>query len=114
MENDRNVFERIYEIVKLVPEGKVTTYGQVALLAGNKRWSRVVGYALHVNPDNSVIPCHRVVNRYGEPSTAFAFGGKNEQIEMLEKEGVEFIDGRVDMERFLWIPEPEQYKKLRR
>jgi len=44
------VFEKIYEVVKTIPRGKVTTYGQVALLAGNPRWSRVVGYALHKNP----------------------------------------------------------------
>ena len=115
MNNERmNTFERIYEIVKQVPKGKVATYGQVALLAGNKRWSRVVGYALHVNPDNSIIPCHRVVNRYGEPSSAFAFGGRNRQIELLESEGVEFTDGHVDMERFLWIPDPGIYRELRK
>ena len=97
-----NSFERIYEVVKRIPYGKVATYGQVALLAGNPRWSRVVGYALHVNPDPDSIPCFRVVNRFGEPSSAFAFGGKNMQILLLEGEGVTFTDGRVDMERFQW------------
>ncbi|MCR5206917.1 MAG: MGMT family protein [Eubacterium sp.] len=97
-----NSFERIYEVVKKIPCGKVATYGQVALLAGNPRWSRVVGYALHVNPDPDSIPCHRVVNRYGEVSEAFAFGGGNMQVALLEGEGVEFIDGRVNMERHLW------------
>ena len=97
-----NTFERIYEIVRLIPAGKVATYGQIAMLAGNPRMSRVVGYALHVNPDPESIPCFRVVNRFGEPSEAFAFGGKNMQVALLEKEGVEFIDGRVDMERFRW------------
>ena len=101
-EGSGNSYERIYHVVKQIPKGKVATYGQVARLAGNKKWSRVVGYALHVNPDNSEIPCHRVVNRFGEPSKAFAFGGANRQIELLEAEGVEFIDGRVDLERFLW------------
>jgi len=57
-----NTFEKIYEVVKSIPEGKVATYGQVALLAGNPRWARVVGYALHVNPEPGIIPCHRVVN----------------------------------------------------
>lgn len=97
-----NTFDRIYEVVKQIPYGKVATYGQVALLAGNPRWSRVVGYALHVNPDPDTIPCFRVVNRFGEPSAAFAFGGKNMQIMMLEAEGVEFVDGRVDMQKFQW------------
>jgi len=98
----KNSYEKIYEVVKSIPEGKVATYGQVARLAGNPKWSRVVGYALHVNPEPGVIPCHRVVNSKGEPSSAFAFGGENRQIELLEKEGVTFTDGHVDMERFRW------------
>ena len=61
-----------------------------------------MGYALHVNPDPDNIPCYRVVNRLGEPSKAFAFGGENRQIALLEAEGVEFVDGRVDMERYQW------------
>ena len=98
----KNSFERIYEVVKKIPRGKVATYGLVAALAGNPRWSRVVGYALHVNPEPGVIPCHRVVNRLGEPSTAFVFGGVNEQILLLEAEGVTFTGGRVDLSRYLW------------
>ena len=101
----QNTFERIYEVVKKIPYGKVATYGQVALLAGNPHWSRVVGYALHVNPDPDSIPCFRVVNRFGEPSGAFAFGGKNTQILLLESEGIELIDGRVDLKKYLWKPE---------
>ena len=72
-----NTFERIYEQVKLIPKGKVATYGQIALLAGNPRWSRVVGYALHANPDPDSIPCHRVVTKEGRLSPSFAFGGEN-------------------------------------
>lgn len=63
-----NAFDRIYAVVRRIPRGRVATYGQVALLAGNPRWSRVVGYALHVNPDPEGIPCFRVVNRLGETS----------------------------------------------
>ena len=98
----QNSFEKIYGVVRRIPSGKVATYGLVAALAGNPRWSRVVGFALHVNPEPSVIPCHRVVNRLGEPSSAFAFGGINRQILLLEEEGVAFIDGRVDLSRYLW------------
>ena len=98
----KNTFELIYDVVKRIPCGKVATYGQVALLAGNPRWSRVVGYALHVNPDPQHIPCFRVVNRLGEPSAAFAFGGINEQILLLEAEGVEFTEGRVDLRKYRW------------
>ncbi len=98
----KNSFERIYDAVKRIPRGRVATYGQIAMLAGNPRWSRVVGYALHVNPDPAHIPCYRVVNRLGEPSAAFAFGGINEQILLLQEDGVEFIDGRVDLSKYLW------------
>ena len=98
----KNSFEQIYDVVRKIPRGKVATYGQIALLAGNPRWSRVVGYALHVNPEPLVIPCHRVLNRFGEPSSAFAFGGINEQILLLEEEGVTFKDGKVDLEKYLW------------
>lgn len=98
----KNSFELIYDVVRRIPRGKVATYGQVAMLAGNPRWSRVVGYALHVNPDPAHIPCYRVVNRLGEPSRAFAFGGINEQILLLQEDGVEFIDGKVDLSKYLW------------
>ena len=57
----------------------------------------MVGYALHVNPEPDTIPCHRVVTKDGQVSKAFAFGGLNKQIELLEKEGVKFKDGKVDM-----------------
>ncbi len=98
-----NTFDKIYEVVKRIPRGKGATYGQVAMLAGNPRWSQVVGYALHVNPDNSQIPCHRVVNRFGETAKAFVFGGEDVQRRMLISEGVTFTaEGRVNMKDCLW------------
>ena len=99
---EKNVFERIYEQVRRSPRGKVATYGWIAAMAGNPRWARVVGYALHVNPDPQTIPCHRVVNRLGEVSDAFAFGGGNRQRELLEQEGIVFDEnGRIDLEKYL-------------
>ncbi len=96
-----NVFERIYSVVMKIPEGRVATYGQVALFAGNPRWARVVGYALHNNPAPGIIPCHRVVNREGKVATAFAFGGGETQRTLLEKEGIIFEpDGRIDLKKF--------------
>ena len=96
-----NTFEKIYEVVKSIPEGKVATYGQVALLAGNPRWARVVGYALHVNPEPGTIPCHRVVNREGKVAPGFAFGGERVQRQLLESEGIVFEpDGRIDLEKY--------------
>lgn len=100
---EKNSFERIYDVVRQIPRGYVASYGQVAKLAGNPRWARVVGYALHVNPDPDYIPCYRVVTKDGNVSKAFAFGGENEQIRLLKEDGVEFIDGHVDMERYQWF-----------
>ena len=96
-----NTFEKIYEVVSNIPKGKVATYGQVALLAGNPRWARVVGYALHVNPAPGVIPCHRVVNRKGKVAPGFAFGGEDIQRQLLEAEGIVFEpDGRIDLKKY--------------
>ena len=97
-----NTFEKIYAVVRRIPKGKVATYGQIATLAGNPHWSRVVGYALHSNPDPEGIPCFRVVNRFGELSSAFAFGGINRQQELLESEGTEVRDNKVDLKIYLW------------
>lgn len=99
------VFEKIYEVVCNIPKGKVATYGQVALLAGNPHWARVVGYALHVNPAFGVIPCHRVVNREGKTAESFAFGGSDIQRQMLENEGIVFEeDGHIDLKKYQWKP----------
>ena len=97
------MFSKIYDVVRSIPKGCVATYGTVALLAGNPRWARVVGYALHVNPAPGVIPCHRVVNKEGRVSPAFAFGGENMQIAMLRQEGVAVNDdGYVMLSDFQW------------
>jgi len=98
----KNSYEKIYDVVKQIPRGTVATYGQVAALAGNKRWARVVGYALHVNPDPEGIPCYRVVNREGRLSDAFAFGGVNQQKFLLEADGIEVVDNYVDLEIYQW------------
>ncbi len=93
-----NTFEEIYRVVRHIPRGYVMTYGGVAAAAGNPRMARTVGWALHVNPEPGVIPCHRVVNREGRLAPAFAFGGEEVQRVLLEKEGVPFLpDGRVDL-----------------
>lgn len=99
---EKNTYEKIYDVVRRIPRGAVATYGQVAALAGNRRWARVVGYALHVNPNPDEIPCYRVVTKEGNVSPAFAFGGGNRQRELLEADGVEFEDGHVIMEKYRW------------
>ena len=97
-----NPTKRIYEVVKKIPKGKVATYGQVAELAGDKRMARAVGNALHKNPDPDNIPCFRVVNAKGELAGEFAFGGAGEQAKLLEADGIEVADGRVDLEKYQW------------
>ena len=92
--------EKIYVAVRQIPRGKVASYSQIAALVGNCNLCRYVGNALHKNPSNSVTPCHRVVNAKGYCSGSFAFGGSLLQQQKLEAEGIEFIDGHVDMKRF--------------
>ena len=92
--------KRIYEAVKKIPYGRVATYGKVAEMAGNPRMCRAVGNALHKNPDPDNIPCYRVVNSKGELAEAFVFGGRNMQEVYLKEEGVEVVDGRVDLSKY--------------
>ncbi len=93
-------FNRVYEFVKQVPKGKVTTNGGVARAIGAPRASRQVGWALHCNPQPGVIPCHRVVFRDGSLTDGFAFGGRDVQKAMLLNEGVAFIEEyKVDMQK---------------
>jgi O-6-methylguanine DNA methyltransferase len=93
--------ERVYEFLKTVPGGKVTTYGQIAVFLGNRNLSRAVGNILHSNPDPTHIPCHRVVNAKGQVAANFAFGGAAAQRALLEEEGVVFeANGCVDLEKY--------------
>ena len=92
--------KRIYEAVKLIPRGHVATYGQVAELAGDKKMARAVGNALHRNPDPEAIPCYRVVNSKGELAGEFAFGGAGAQAKLLEADGIQVIDGKVDLQKY--------------
>ena len=94
-----NFFERVYEEVKKIPEGKVMTYGQIASKIGT-RDARRVGHALHANKEGSGVPCHRVVNKDGRLAPSYAFGGYHEQRNRLITEGVKFIDElHVDLTR---------------
>ena len=93
-------FEEVYELLKTIPFGKVTTYGDIAKALGRPRSSRIVGYALHVNPDPKNIPCYKVVNREGKLTPAFAFGGEDAQRAMLEGEGIVVKNGMVDLQKY--------------
>ena len=99
--------DKVFEVVRQVPYGKVTTYGQVAALMGRPQSGRYVGFALRNNPtpvaDGGDIPCHRVLFKDGSLCKGFAFGGPDVQREMLEAEGVTFLDDtHVDLEEHLW------------
>ena len=108
-------FERVYAYLQKVPRGKVVTYGQIARALGAPRMARQVGYALHVNPEPGVIPCHRIVNREGRLAPAFAFGGSDVQAALLAGEGVETADGYVvDLDSRLWDGVPEAEKTVSR
>ena len=87
--------DKVYEFVKNIPQGKVATYGQIALHLGNRNFARVVGNILHSNPDPEHIPCYRVVNSQGQLSRSYAFGGIEAQRRLLESEGVVFKNSQV-------------------
>lgn len=101
-ELNKNFFERVYEKLLLIPKGRVTTYGEIAKAIGNPRMSRQVGFALHCNPKPDIYPCYRVVNRFGQLSSAFAFGGVNKQKELLQDDGIEVVDDRVDLSKYMF------------
>ena len=92
--------KRIYEAVKKIPKGHVATYGRIAEMAGEPKMARAVGNALHKNPDPDNIPCFRVVNSKGELAGEFAFGGKGAQAKLLEADGVEVVNGKVDLKKY--------------
>jgi len=101
------MYERIYSVVSRIPVGKVTTYGQVARLAGGCS-PRNVGYALSALPEGLDIPWYRVINRLGRISLRSDLGGDLIQRQLLESEGVLFSDKKqVDFERFGWISKNE-------
>jgi methylated-DNA-protein-cysteine methyltransferase-like protein len=98
-----DTYQRIYRVVRRIPEGRVATYGQVARLAGLAGHARQVGYALHALPDGSDVPWHRVINARGEISRRAQPGWERLQRSLLEAEGICFDDRqRVALSRFAW------------
>jgi O-6-methylguanine DNA methyltransferase len=91
---------QVYELLRTIPKGKVTTYGQMAELMGNRAWARPVGNALHDNPNGDMYPCYKVVNSRGELSCAYAFGGKDEQKRRLEADGIVVENEKVNLNEF--------------
>jgi len=105
-----STYDRIYQVVRQIPYGKVATYGQIADLAELYGKARLVGYALYrVAPDGE-IPWHRVINAKGQVSESpVRFGSDHLQRSLLEAEGIEFLPGdRIDLRRYRWHPESLQ------
>jgi methylated-DNA-protein-cysteine methyltransferase-like protein len=103
--DNNDFFQRVYRIVETIPYGKVTSYGAIGKALGLRSSARMVGWALNaLAGSNSHIPAHRVVNRLGELSGKFYFGTPNLMRELLESEGIEFIDDAVDMKKHFWEP----------
>lgn len=107
--NSASFYNRVYEVVRQVPEGKVTTYGAIAHCLGSKGSSRMVGWAMNNSHhlDNPV-PAHRVVNRNGVLTGKHHFPGANLMKELLENEGIEIVnDNIVDFSKVFWDPAVE-------
>ncbi|MDX2256112.1 MAG: MGMT family protein [Pseudanabaenaceae cyanobacterium bins.39] len=103
-----NTYERIYDMVRLIPWGKVATYGQIGELCHLARKARLVGYALYrVDMSNTDIPWQRVVNARGEISLSpLRYGTDYLQRSLLEREGIIFSDkGKIDLRKYLWRPD---------
>lgn len=101
---DIDFYEKVYEVVRQVPYGRVTSYGAIANFLGAPRSARMVGYAMNLSHDKDV-PAHRVVNRNGLLTGKFHFAGINLMQQLLESEGVRVVDDVVqDFDRLFWDP----------
>ena len=104
-DND-NFFERVYEIARQIPEGRVTSYGAIAKALGTARSARMVGWAMNGAHNKEDVPAHRVVNRNGVLTGKHHFDGTSLMQQLLESEGVEVVDNQiVDFEKYFWQPE---------
>lgn len=105
-----NFHDRVFDLVARIPPGRVTTYGRIARAIGAPRSARIVGWALHSGVRRKDVPCHRVINRDGDLSGAWAWGDPQIMRALLLEEGVEFdAQGRVDLRRFGWEPDDEGF-----
>jgi len=107
--DNKDFFERVYEVVRLVPYGRVTTYGAIARFLGSARSARMVGWALNKSLcQKEYVPAHRVVNRNGILTGKYYFGGSKVMEELLLSEGIRVVDDQIkDMEKYLWDPYEE-------
>jgi len=104
--NDPGFFEQVFEVVKRIPNGRVTTYGAIARYLGSPGSSRMVGWAMNQSHfSHEYIPAHRVVNRKGVLSGKHHFDGPDMMAELLANEGIEVENDQViDFDRYYWDP----------
>lgn len=107
MAKSDNFFERVYEVARLIPHGRVTSYGAIAKYLGAARSARMVGWAMN-NSGEKAVPAHRVVNRKGILTGKQHFEGTNLMQQLLESEGVEVIENQIqNFETLFWDPMKE-------
>lgn len=98
-------FDRVYRVVRLIPEGKVTSYGHIAKFLGAARSARVVGYAMNASHNDPAVPAHRVVNRKGVLTGKHFFGGSTLMQDLLESEGITVVEDQIiNFTSHLWDP----------
>ena len=103
---EANFFERVYEVARKIPYGKVTSYGAIAKAIGSGRSARMVGWAMNAAHNLQDVPAHRVVNRNGLLTGKHHFEGTNLMQQLLESEGVKVVDNQIiDLEKYFWTPE---------
>lgn len=108
MKSNDNFFEKVHEVAKLIPYGRVTSYGAIAKYLGAARSARMVGWAMNAAHNNNKIPAHRVVNRVGLLTGKQHFNGTNLMQQLLENEGLEIIDNQIQhFETVFWNPVTE-------
>lgn len=102
---NENFFERVYQIVRQIPEGKVTSYGAIAKMLGTARSARMVGWAMNAAHNLEDVPAHRVVNRKGLLTGKHHFEGTNLMQQLLENEGITISDNQIqNLENHFWEP----------
>ncbi len=105
MSDNDNFFERVYEIARQIPYGKVTSYGAIAKVLGSARSARMVGWAMNSCKDREDVNAHRVVNRVGLLTGKHHFDGTSLMQQLLESEGVEVANNQiVDFDKYFWDP----------
>src|SRR6056297_1383059 len=105
MEDNQNFFEKVYEVARQIPHGRVTSYGAIAKYLGAARSARMVGWAMNGAGKMEDVPAHRVVNKAGLLTGKHHFEGTNLMQQLLENEGINVVDNQIqDLDKYFWDP----------